>query len=289
MCFYKPYLLSCILFILCFCHSSIIKAEDCAPPAIRMPTRGLCAHRGASATHPENTLSALKEAIRLGAHQIEFDVRLTKDKKLILMHDSTINRTTNGKGKVNTLTFKQIRKLDAGSWKHKKFKNERIPTLVEVLEIMPINVWLNVDIKGGPSAATQAVKTILKHKRQHQAFITGNFNIMKSARKLAPKILLCNLQRRKNKAAYAKETMDKKINFIQYKQTLGASADIKKLKKSNVMINLYPATRFFDVVEMLNSGADFVLVDNLSIQMQNVKKLKIDPHEPIFRNQNVGE
>jgi len=60
-----------------------------------MPKRGICAHRGASDTHPENTLAALQQAIALGVQMIEFDVALTKDGKLVLMHDSTINRTTN--------------------------------------------------------------------------------------------------------------------------------------------------------------------------------------------------
>ena len=65
-------------------------ASEPANVSIQMPTRGICAHRGASDSHPENTLSAFREAIRLGAHMIEFDVALTKDNKLVLMHDTTL-------------------------------------------------------------------------------------------------------------------------------------------------------------------------------------------------------
>ena len=93
---------------------------------IEMPIKGLCAHRGANETHPENTLAAFKEAIRLGAHMIEFDVRMTKDKKLVIMHDKTVDRTTNGSGAVSDLTLNEIKKLDAGSWKDKKFAGEKV-------------------------------------------------------------------------------------------------------------------------------------------------------------------
>ena len=71
-----------------------LAAADSTP----MPERGICAHRGANSTHPENTLPAFEEAIRLGAHMIELDVRQTKDGHLVLMHDATIDETTNGKG-----------------------------------------------------------------------------------------------------------------------------------------------------------------------------------------------
>ncbi len=75
-----------------------------------MPQRGLCAHRGAMSTHPENTLPALEEAVRLGAQMIEFDVQLTKDGALILMHDATVDRTTNGRGKSPTSHWRHSRR-----------------------------------------------------------------------------------------------------------------------------------------------------------------------------------
>ena len=78
-----------------------------------MPSRGICAHRGASDTHPENTLAAFREAIQLGAHMIEFDVALSKDGQLVLMHDTTVDRTTDGDGPVSELTLAELKKLDA--------------------------------------------------------------------------------------------------------------------------------------------------------------------------------
>ncbi|MBN1588772.1 MAG: hypothetical protein JW888_04590 [Pirellulales bacterium] len=100
---------------------------------MRLKRCEVVAHRGFSAVAPENTLSAIAQAIRAGATGSECDVRRSKDGRIIAMHDETVNRTTNGKGKVEDLTFAQLRKLDAGSWKHKKFAGERIPTLDEIL------------------------------------------------------------------------------------------------------------------------------------------------------------
>ncbi len=126
---------------------------------IALPQRGLCAHRGASETHPENTLPAFKEAIRVGAHMIEFDIQLSRDGELILMHDDSVDRTTNGKGLVSQLSLSELQTLDAGSHKGKQFAGTRIPTLVQALAVMPRNIWLNCHLKGSPEVATAALKT----------------------------------------------------------------------------------------------------------------------------------
>ena len=91
------------------------------------------AHRGASAYAPENTVAAFDEAIRLGAVAVEFDVRLTADGIPVVLHDETVDRTTNGHGRVNELTRLELIRMDAGSWKNPRFAGTRIPTLTEAL------------------------------------------------------------------------------------------------------------------------------------------------------------
>lgn len=111
-------------------------------------TPELIAHRGAAGLAPENTLAAIDSAISYQVPFIEIDVRRTKDGKIILMHDNTVNRTTNGKGKVHKLTWDYIQKLDAGSHFSPKFKNERAPTLTAVMEkIKPVNISLVIEVK----------------------------------------------------------------------------------------------------------------------------------------------
>ena len=95
--------------------------------------RGIIAHRGASAWAPENTMAAFEKAVELGADGIEVDVQLTADRVLVVMHDDTLDRTTNGNGPLSRKTLAQLKDLDAGSWFDPKFAGEQIPTLQEVL------------------------------------------------------------------------------------------------------------------------------------------------------------
>src|SRR5437016_13518001 len=91
------------------------------------------AHRGASGNAPENTMAAFKKAVALGANFIETDLQLSRDARLVAIHDATVNRTTNGQGTVHDMTLTELRRLDAGSWFGSEFAGERIPTLAEIL------------------------------------------------------------------------------------------------------------------------------------------------------------
>src|SRR5580700_11688902 len=93
------------------------------------------AHRGEHLERPENTMPAFEEAIRVGADFIEVDVRTTADGKLVLSHDSSVNRCTNGTGEVRDMTFEQIEGLDAGVKSAPQFAGTRIPTFDEVLKL----------------------------------------------------------------------------------------------------------------------------------------------------------
>ena len=108
------------------------------------------AHRGSKATHPENTLASFEEAVRVGSDGIELDVHLTKDGHLVVIHDETVDRTTNGTGEIRNLTLAEIKAMDAGSWFHNKYAGEKIPTLEEVLLLLTelgFNGQLNIELK----------------------------------------------------------------------------------------------------------------------------------------------
>jgi glycerophosphoryl diester phosphodiesterase len=92
------------------------------------------AHRGASGHAPENTMAAFERAVQLGALFIETDLHLTRDARFVAIHDSTLDRTTNGHGAVNEFTLKELREFDAGLWFDRQFSGQRIPTLEEILD-----------------------------------------------------------------------------------------------------------------------------------------------------------
>ena len=105
------------------------------------------AHRGASAYAPENTVAAFDEAVRLGALAVEFDVRLTADGVVVVLHDETLDRTTNGHGPLRQCGFLDLLRLDAGSWFHSRFAGNRVPTLDEALMAIGPSAWPIIELK----------------------------------------------------------------------------------------------------------------------------------------------
>lgn len=110
------------------------------------PTR-VIAHRGSSGTAPENTLVAIRRAIDVGADMVEVDVTVTADGHVILLHDETLDRTTDGEGVPTAQTLEAIRQLDAGSWFASDYAGERIPTLAEALCTVKDRILINIEIK----------------------------------------------------------------------------------------------------------------------------------------------
>ena len=120
-------------------------------------------HRGASAEAPENTFASFDLAIAQGADAIECDIRSTKDGILVLMHDPTVDRTTNGKGAISDLTFGQIKALDAGSWFDSRFAGERVPSLDEFLSRYAGRVKTVLEIKV-PGTESAVVDLATQHR-----------------------------------------------------------------------------------------------------------------------------
>src|SRR5512143_199880 len=103
----------------------------------------ILAHRGASRRAPENTMAAFRLAAELGADGVELDVQLSKDGEVVVMHDSRVDRTTDGHGRIRDLPLAELRALDAGGWYAPEFAGERIPTLAEVLHELGPRLVLN--------------------------------------------------------------------------------------------------------------------------------------------------
>lgn len=97
-------------------------------------------HRGAPREEPENTLASFERAMTIGVDWIEFDLRKTKDGVLVVIHDDSVDRTTNGRGKVSDMTFDEIRRLDAGN-------GQRVPSLQEVIDLSRDKVKMDMEIK----------------------------------------------------------------------------------------------------------------------------------------------
>lgn len=107
-------------------------------------------HRGAAGLAPENTLAAFRKGLELGADLLECDVHLSRDDRLVVIHDHTVDRTTDGKGRVRDLSLEELKALDAGARHGEEFAGERIPTLDEVLDLTKGRAKLSIEVKQGP-------------------------------------------------------------------------------------------------------------------------------------------
>ncbi len=136
------------------------------------------AHRGASAAAPENTMAAFRRAVEMGAECIETDLHLSRDGRLIIVHDATLNRTTSGDGLVKNYTFNELRELDAGSWFSKEFAGEKMPAIEELLDLAgQADLSLYLEIKGGAGYGVErAVISALRGRKESKAAVVLCFD-----------------------------------------------------------------------------------------------------------------
>lgn len=152
------------------------------------------AHRGASAVCPENTMAAFRKALELGATGIETDVQMTKDGKLILIHDETVMRTTGEQGFVKDYTLEEIQRFDAGSWFSEEFRGERLPSLEELLELTKDRgTIVNIELKNGaiqyPDLEEKVIATIQNFGMEDRVVISSfNHYSLVKCKSIAPDI-----------------------------------------------------------------------------------------------------
>ena len=136
-------------------------------------------HRGGADLAPENTLAAFRNALEVGADAIELDVRLTRDRRVAVIHDRHLDRTTTGTGVIGTFTLEEVKRVDAGSWFGEEYAGERIPALEEVFEAVPADFPVYVEMKArGPGALPLAngVIGIIRRFERWESTMVASFN-----------------------------------------------------------------------------------------------------------------
>ncbi|NMH69402.1 glycerophosphodiester phosphodiesterase [Bacillus sp. RO3] len=154
------------------------------------------AHRGATGYAPENTIAGFDLAVDMKADYIEIDVQRSEDGELVVIHDTTVDRTTDGTGRVGDLTLVELKSLDAGSWKGEEFAGERIPTFHEVLERYHGKVGILIELKapeqypGMEEQVADALKERHLDRPQNGKIIVQSFNVlsMKKMDQLLPEV-----------------------------------------------------------------------------------------------------
>jgi glycerophosphoryl diester phosphodiesterase len=153
------------------------------------------AHRGDSANAPENTLAAFRRAAKLGVRSTELDVHPSLHGTLVVLHDETLERTTDGAGPVGDKTVEELRRLDAGSWFRAQYAGERLPTLRQVLQLLaPTQTALNIEIKASARTrnVAKSVVGLLRQFGKEREYTVSSFDLeaVLAVRAIAPETTL---------------------------------------------------------------------------------------------------
>jgi len=216
---------------------------------MRQPVR--VGHRGAAGHAPENTLGAIQKGIALGVDFVEIDVRRTADGVLVALHDETVNRTTNGKGRVDRLSLRNVKKLDAEN-------GEQIPTLAEVLEVSAgrVGLMLELKIEGMARQTVEAVRqTGFKDPVIYASFLHDELIQIRAADPEASLMVLFG-RLPHTPVTRAKEYSPSHVGLRHDTVTRRL---VEAFHRSNILVFVYTANSRRDILRALSLGVDGVI------------------------------
>ncbi|MBQ8163280.1 MAG: hypothetical protein IJZ93_02795 [Clostridia bacterium] len=229
----------------------------------------ICAHRGFSTVAPENSMVAFGAAVGLGAQEIEFDIWSTKDGVLVSCHDSTLERVSNGNGKIYEHTYSELLELDFGIKHGERFKDLKIPTFQEILEKFAGRVIMNIHMKiwderFDDPKIEEAVALIRKYDcEKHIYFMTTNDSIIRKLHEYAPDLKCC-VGWDGNKEPMS--IVDRAIELGAYKVQLFKpyfnEDTVKKAHAHGILCNVFWADDPNEAIRYLDMGIDTVLTND---------------------------
>lgn len=233
------------------------------------------AHRGASKYAPENTVSAFHKAIALGAKAIELDVMLSKDKKIVVIHDVDVSRTTNGIGRVDEMTYDQLIKLDAGSWFSQEFKAERLPRLEDIFDQFGNNCLINIELKNYHSPKDDLPNRVMALISKYNltdsviisSFLPNNLKIIKSYRN-KPLVALLTLTGFKGWITRSKLFFSYSPNFIHPAQNDVTFTYIQKEHARGRKVHVYTVNEKRIMENLFRWNVDGIFTDDLKLAIK---------------------
>ncbi len=216
-------------------------------------------------------MAAFRAAVEAGADMIEFDVRMTRDFELVVHHDRSLGRTSDGSGRIWDLTLGDLRGVDAGSWHSKKFAGERIPTLRQVLQEIPVSVGLNIEVKTDGDrrrslALPESVLLLIREARRQDTVIVSSFDhpFLRRLHHLDPSlrlgVLVVPLRDRFRSPTQLAKRAGARM-FICSRTQLRAR-HVRDARASGLGIAVYGVNSAADLSRALRAGVDAVITDN---------------------------
>ncbi len=243
------------------------------------------AHRGASHLAPENTLAAVELAWRLGADAVEVDVRLTRDGRLVVIHDETTDRTAGRHLEVAATDSSQLRLLDVGRYKHPRFAGERIPYLEEVLQTVPPERHLFVEIKCGPEILPALVQTIAGSGKPSQVVIIGfDLATVRAAKAALPESSAHWLCDKRVLASYDRSIIEQakagSVDGLDVHWTGVTRRFIRAVKAAGLRLYVWTVDDPAQALRLVAMGADGITTNRPNLLRSQVDHLECTPEAP---------
>jgi glycerophosphoryl diester phosphodiesterase len=220
-------------------------------------------HRGASAHAPENTLAAFRRAVELGASGIETDLRVTREGKFVLLHDTRVNRTTDGRGRIDQISFDSVRKLDAGSWFDEEYAGERVPTLEEGLGLAAkLDVWIYLELKIALEGSLPfALAETLRRSRRLDRIVLLSFDpaALSLMRETEPRLLTGLLVGRTGPTIEAAKRAGAQVLAPRYKRITRRL--MRRAHAAGLYVVTWTVNTRQDMRRMLALGVDGIMTD----------------------------
>ena len=235
----------------------------------------ITAHRGASIKYPENTMAAFRGAKKLGADWIELDVQQTKDKQIVVSHDTNLNRVTGVNKDIIDMNYSEIKKLDAGSFFNKKFKGEKIPLLKEVLEFAKKNnIRLNIELKPTGKEKNfekQVVDLIKEYNFEDRCVVTSQvYNVLKKIKKYDKDIKTVYVM----SIAIGKITDAKYADAFSIKATNVTETQVSRVHNAGKEVYAWTVNKEESINKMIDMNVDNIITDNIKLGVDLVEKSK---------------
>ena len=224
-----------------------------------------CAHRGLSALMPENTLPAFAAALSLGAEEIEFDVRLTKDQQLIVSHDGTLERISDGEGQLSDHTLAQLKALNAGA---KQGWTVPFCTAEEVFAQFANKLTFNIHLKEHGEDGhliEELVKLVDKYNAHNSVYFAASPAELEWMQKLAPEIPRCAIQLPEDEIGIVDMARKYGCSRVQFWLGMFDESTISTLHSENISCNLFYADTFEDFDKYFAMGIDNLLTNRMDL------------------------
>lgn len=220
-------------------------------------------HRGAAGLEPENTLRSIGRAIDIGVDAVEVDARRSKDGELVIMHDPVVDRTTNGHGRVNSLTLKELKALDAG-------KGERIPTLDELIAAVKGRVGLFVEIKE-PETVPDVVGRIKEAGMAADTTFVSFFHAsLLSAKQLSPSSR-CGVIFSCDPADPAKLALDVRADLVLPNHLYMSERTVREAHGRSLLVQTWTVNNSEDLARVVKFGVDGVASDFPNVMVESIR------------------